>query len=578
MNSIPASKLVNVIPSVLGAGGNPLSLNAVFLTEDGSIPIGSVQGFPNAAAVDDWFGPESTESDLANVYFNGYDGSNTLPGMLYFVQYNSAAVAAYLRSGDVSGLSLAELQAFSGTVIIMIDGRTVTSPNIDLSSATSFSNAAALIQTGLQTLGSIFAGTGSQAAGVVTVATTTSGRLHIGDALTGAGVEPNTHVLSFGSYDPGTGVGTVNVDTSGTVSSGAIDVTSAATVTYDSLRGGFVITSPTTGVNSSIAAATGTLAADILINAGNATLSQGAAAATPAGTMDMVVSVTQNWVTFMTVFDPDEGSEPATIKLEFADWVSNSSPAGKERFCYAAWDSDPAPANSNSAPSSFGARVAALGYNGVEVIYDLSAGQKAAFFCGTTASLDPTETQGRITYAFKGQAGLQPDVTSATVADNLIANGYNFYGAYATANDQFSFYQPGSISGSWDWADEYIDQIILNASFQLALVTLLKNTKSIPYNQRGYALLRETMSDPINAGLNFGSIQAGVPLSAQQAQEVNTAAGTKIDTTLSQLGWYLQILPAVAQTRGTRGSPPMTFWYTDGGSIQQITLASIDVQ
>jgi hypothetical protein len=47
---------------------------------------------------------------------------------------------------------------------------------------------------------------------------------------------------------------------------------------------------------------------------------------------------------------------------------------------------------------------------------------------------------------------------------------------------------------------------------------------------------------------------------------------------LQSRGWYLKVADANSVTRGVRGSPPMTVWYTDGGSIQKITLASIDVQ
>ena len=69
-----------------------------------------------------------------------------------------------------------------------------------------------------------------------------------------------------------------------------------------------------------------------------------------------------------------------------------------------------------------------------------------------------------------------------------------------------------------------------------------------------------------------------MPLSASQAAQVNNAAGVKIDNVLTTRGWYLQILPATAQVRSQRGSPPMTLWYMDGGSVQQITLASIVIQ
>lgn len=65
-----------------------------------------------------------------------------------------------------------------------------------------------------------FVGTASQAAGVVTISAQTSGYIVVGMTLTGAGVEPNSIVESLGTYNGTTG--TVNVSTSGTVSSGAV--------------------------------------------------------------------------------------------------------------------------------------------------------------------------------------------------------------------------------------------------------------------------------------------------------------------------------------------------------------------
>jgi hypothetical protein len=100
----------------------------------------------------------------------------------------------------------------------------------------------------------------------------------------------------------------------------------------------------------------------------------------------------------------------------------------------------------------------------------------------------------------------------------------------------------------------------------------------VPYNDQGYAQVEGALADPINAAVNFGTIRSNVPLSSAQAAEVNTAAGAKIDTILSTRGWYLQILPAAPTTRSGRGSPPMTLWYTDGGSIQSINLAAIEIQ
>lgn len=579
MNSIPASQLVNVIPSVLGAGGNPLSLNAVFLTASDSIPVGTVQAFSTLEDVEDWFGPASIEAVLAGVYFNGYEGALTLPGVIYFTQYNAAAVEAYLRSGSFAGTTLAQLQALSGQLIIAIDGKTVTSANINLAGAASFTNAAALIQTGLQTLGGIFNGVGTidngagGAGNTLTITAVTAGAVHIGDTVTGGTITPGTIITAFLTGVGGIGTYTVGGAAQDYNPGGAVQVSSTATVSYDAQLAEFLVHSSITGVLSTLAYATGTLSAGLKLTAATgAVLSQGAAAAVPAAIMAAVANVTQNWATFMTCFEP-----LTAVKLAFATWVQTTN----KRFAYVAWDSD-ITVLAGAAPASFGAQCVAAEMNGIFPIYepadDNGNGRKAAFICGTAGSIDFLQTQGRITFAYKGQAGLVADITDATQADNLDANGYNFYGAYATANDRFVNLQRGSTPGPYKFFDPYVNQIWFNAALQLAALSLLTQIRSLPYNTSGYNLLRAAWLDPIQQALNNGVIQPGVTLSNSQRAQVNTAAGANVADILQTTGYFLQIKDADPIVRAARGSPPSTLWYTDGGSIQNIELASIDVQ
>lgn len=587
MNSIPMSNVIGTEPGVLGPGGNPLSLNGVALTTDPSIPIGQAVPFISGQA-DDWFGAQSPEAKFSDQYFEGFIGGTSLPSTLYYFQYNEADVAAYLRGGNLAAVTLTDLQGFTGTLSVLVDGRQVTSPAaINLASATSYSNAATLMQTGLQGTGNVWSGTlTTTVSATVTIDTTVTGKLHVGDTLVGTDIPVGATIESFGTYDPTTGTGTVILSAAATAAAGpgAGTVTYLPTVTYDSLRAAFVITSPTEGADSSIGYATGTLSADVLLTQVTAAvISNGAAATTPAAAMNAVVNSTQNWASFSSVFE-------ATIEqaLGFANWVSTATPAGQERFIYVEWDS--VTADDTSSPpngESFGAQVTALAYNGVLPLYDLQNGAKAAFTMGFFASLDFTETQGTATLAFKGQTGLTLDVTDAPTAIALggpldgsggVGNGYNYYGAFGTANQAFNWMQRGTMPGVWKWVQPYINQIAMNADFQLALATLASQVKSIPFNTAGYNLVRGALQDPIQKYLNYGAIQPNVPLSASQIQQVNTAAGVKIDGVLSTVGYYLQILPASPTVRGLRGSPPMKFWYTDGGSIQSLFLATIDVQ
>ena len=571
-SSIPASVLAQVIPGVLSAGGNPLALNSVYITSDPSIPIGTAQAFASAADVSDWFGPSAPETILANVYFAGFINCTVLPGTLFFAQFNTASVAAYLRGGSVAALTLAELQALSGTLTVTINGIVNVSAAINLSGATSFTNAATLLQAGLQSSTAIFSGTGSQAAGVVTIASTVSGSLAIGDVLNGAGVDGPATITSFGTYTVLAGTGTVNVSTSATVSLGGITVAGTSTVTYDTLRDAFVVTSPTVGASSTIGFGdNGALSQGLNLTAATgAVTSQGAAANTPAGVMAQIVASTQNWATFMTVAE-----QTLSVKEAFAAWVQTTN----QRYLYVCQDSDVTPTESPNATGSFGNIVNAAQDTGVMPVYDISGtGVIAAFQTAIAASINFQQENGRTTAAFRGQTGLVAQVTNETVYENLIANGYNCYASFATANQNFTQNQPGQISGAFRWFDTYIDQIFLNSQFQLALMNLLASVPAVPYVTRGYNLIRSALLGPINQGLNFGSIVSGVQLSSSQSAALNNAVNdTGATATIQNTGWYLQILDPGAIVRGGRGSPTINFYYTDGGSVQQITMSSVDV-
>ena len=581
MSTISASQIVQVNPEVISAGGNSLVMGGLVLTENTRVPVGQVVNFPNGTAVANFFGATSAEAAIAAIYFAGYVGATSYPEEILFSQYNAVNVAAWLRGGSVAAMTLAQLQALSGVMIIVVNGTVYESANIVLSGASSPSAAAATIlseftlpgftlvydsvsnayvftstTTGIaSTVGYAYSNdatstTSTTAAKVLTIGGTVTGTYNVGDIVTGTdgtnSLPAGTTITSFGT---GTGgVGTYNISAAATPG----NLTSCAVNAY-SQQGALV-------------------KALELTQATGATLSQGANATTPSAAMNAITLITQNWGTFMTAFDPD-GGVGNTQKLLFAAWVNSSN----ERYAYACWDTDITPTMSSNASSSLGNILTASGSNGTVPIWGTDY-TKAAFFCGTAASINFTQNRGRITFAYKGQGGLVPDVTNQTVANNLIANGYNFYGAYATANQQFTGFAPGSITGQFDWADSYVNEIWLNNAFQLALMTLLFNIGSLPYDNVGYGLQNSALNDPIQAGLNFGMFAGGIPLSAAQIAEVNSAAGLAIDTTLSSQGWYLQILPASPTTRAARGTNPINFWYVDAGAIQKITMSSIEVQ
>lgn len=664
MATIPARDIVQVNPGVLPAGGSALDMIGLMLTNSSRPPLGQILQFASAADVSTYFGGSSTEAALASIYFEGFDNSHKKPGSLLFAQYNQGSVDAFLRGGSVAGLTLAQLQAISGTLVVTVDGYPRSAAALNLSGATSFSSAAGLIQTALNagganptvatctasTAASTSSFTGSIAGQILTVTAMTSGTIVAGTTISGTGITAGTKItgqisgttggiglytvdnvhstptasvaiagtygtmtvtasltgtlsvgqaLSGGTTPAGTqitqqltgtpgGTGTYAVSTNTVVASTTISAAGAAvTVVYDSVSGAFVITSGViVGSSSTIAYATGTTADGLNLRAADgAVISQGSAGQTPGTFMTNLVAVSGDWATFMTLIDPDFGSG-SVQKQAFSAWVNGTN----DGYCYAAWDTDITPTITFPASASFGAILQANDSSGTFVIWapDTTQGPiKAALFLGTVASIDFTQRNGRITIAFKSQSGVVADVTNQTVAHNLagdpqsigtFGNGYNFYGVYATRSQEFIGWNRGTISGDFLWADTYINQIWLNNALQQALMQLLFNVYSIPYNNSGYAMIEAACLDPIQAAVLFGAIRPGVTLSNSQISQINNAAGVDVAGVVSERGWYLQIADAAPQVRAARASPPCTLWYTDGQSVQAITLASIEVQ
>lgn len=491
--SIPASEIVNILPGVIGAGGTGLDLSGLILTDSVRVPMGSVLQFSTAAAVASYFGSTSPEATQAGVYFRSYTNAFAVPAFLLFAPYAAATRSGWLR-GAALGLTLAQLKALTGTLTITFGGSALTSSTITLTPATSFSNAATIIQA----------------------------------AFTSPGF----------------------------------------TVTYDSVADAFLFTSTATGAAATIVEATGTLAAPLkLTTATGAVLSQGAVASTPATAMNSVYDQTQNFASFTTIYKPADADF-----VDFARWNNTKS----NRFLYVGW-TDNGAATTNSDTSSPAYLVRAENLSGTAPFWSTTP-DKASFVLGYVASLDFNRTNGRTVAAFRSGTGLLPDVTSQTIAANLLANGYSFYGAYATANDRFTWVYNGQVTGSFAWIDSYINQIWMNSQFQLSWMSLLGSVGQIPYNDEGYELLRAGLLSDIETAISFGAIRSGVLLSEAQKAIIVGIVGRDVSDAIYNVGWFLSIQDPGAAVRAARGSPICTFIYTDGGSVQKITLSSLMVQ
>ena len=494
--SIPVSQIVSVTSSVLEAANVGLVFNGMLATQDTRVPAGTVERFSSATDVSKYFGATHKLTALAQIYFAGYYNSYIKPQRLLIAQWPLTAVSAYLRGGDVTSGGLTALQAINGTLTVSVDG-TPASGTVNLSGATSFSNAATLIGTAI-----------------------------------------------------------------------------SETVTYDSVSGGFIIHSATTGATSTIAYATGSAAAALkLTSATGAVLSQGSDAQDAATFLDGIASLSQGWVSFSTDWEPDDD-----IKLAAAAWFNDQN----QRYVYVMYDSDASDKGSSTASPSVQGVIDDT-YDGIFMLYtdntiDTLGGELAAFTMGSIASVDLRRLNGRVTFAFRRQTGLPAMVKTASEAQNLSDHFMNYYGSWSEADDEYIFLYPGQITGPFKWLDSYLNQLWIASQLRTSMINLLMNAGSIPYNKDGYALIEAAAQDVIFQAVDFGAIRTGIVLSETEKGIVNSQAGIDIDKTITSKGWYFLVQDPAASIRAARGSPVCTLWYADGESVQRIDLASIAIQ
>lgn len=497
---ISASQIVQVNPRLLLPGGRDLELNGLLLSQDASIPTTArVLPFGDPESVGAYFGLNSEEYRLANIYFLGYNNSFLKPRAFFVARFIDAELAPFLRGGPLG--TLISLKAITvGEITLTIGSHTDTATSLDFSTATSYSAIAALIETSINN-----------------------------------------------------------------VTAGGPSWTSA-TVEYSSQWNAFIITGGAEGAAELISYATGTSAEALGFTlTSGAVISRGADVQTEAENMQAILEITQNWVSFTTVWKPEQAS-----MLAFAAWANSKGVA----YLYVLWDDDPNLLQPNSTATIFTALTDA---NLSSVCAEWKSADYAAFVLAIGASIDFNRTQGAITTAFKSQDGLAVNVDTSVDAINLIAKKFNFYGNYATRNDNFIFHYNGSMFGRYLWIDTYLNAIWLNNALQVALMAGLSSAGRVPYTEQGYALVRAWMQDPVNRALTNGVIDPGLTLSEAQKAQVNREAGMNIVPTLESTGYFIQVADPAPAIRVTRDSPIVNLWYTYGGSINKLVVASTAV-
>lgn len=338
------------------------------------------------------------------------------------------------------------------------------------------------------------------------------------------------------------------------------------TVDYSSLTGAFTIYSPTTGNNSTITYATGTLADLMKFTAATgAILSQGNDALSQTANMALIKEQTQNFVSFTTLYTADEA--------EHLGLAACASSQGIE-YLYVGWTADPLLLVQGST-ASIADKVKDAEYGATALVYDNV--NVATFLMGSIASVNWERYQGTINYAFKKVDGVAATVDNQTDADLLLAKGVSFMGNFATRNDDFTFFYDAQIFGDYGYIDAFVNTVWFKNVMQVSILNGLTSNGRVPYNERGYALIRAWLQDPINRALNNGTIDEGVTLSESQKAQIQNETGKDLSNELFTEGYAVLVEDAGAAVRVGRQSPNISVYYTYGGSINHIEVASTAV-
>lgn len=333
--------------------------------------------------------------------------------------------------------------------------------------------------------------------------------------------------------------------------------------TYSSLTKAFTITSPGLGNYETITYATGYMAELLnLTSEAGAVLSQGSSTLSPAENLALIVEQTQNWVSFTTLYTADQAEH-----LGLSAWASSK---GIE-YLYVGWTAETELLVQGS-DNTIADKIKEAEYGATTLVWDNV--NVATFVLGSIASVNWERYQGTINYAFKKVDGVGATVTSQTDADLLLAKGVSFMGNFATRNDDFTFFYDAQMFGDYTYIDAFVNTVWFKNVMQVSILDGLTSAGRVPYNDRGYALIRAWLQGPINRAVNNGTIDAGVEMSEKQKAQVYNETGKDLSTELYTNGYAVLVEDAGAAVRVGRQSPNISVYYTYGGSVNKIDVAS----
>lgn len=128
-------------------------------------------------------------------------------------------------------------------------------------------------------------------------------------------------------------------------------------------------------------------------------------------------------------------------------------------------------------------------------------------------------------YMFQIFPTLTPSVTDDSDANAYDALSINYYGQTQEAGVQIAFYQTGVLQGpptSPLGMNTYVNEIWLKDAATVAIMNLLLAQTQVPANQQGINMILGTLQGVINAALNNGTISVNKTLTTSQQMYITS--------------------------------------------------------
>ncbi len=289
-----------------------------------------------------------------------------------------------------------------------------------------------------------------------------------------------------------------------------------ATVTYDSTRGCFDLTSGSTGIDTIAvtAAVSNDLAGPLGWLSASAILSNGTAAQLIADNLTQLLTVTNNFGSFL--YTSALAVSLSNIEAA-ASWNNALNP--NIQFLYTI----PVSAANASAWSA-----ALLTTGGCTLTLAPLSGEYPEMVPSMILAATDYTKRGTVQNYMFQQFNLTPSVTTDAAANTYDALLVNYYGQTQTAGQLISFYQRGVMFGtSTQPSDQnvYANELWFKDAAAASIMTLLLALNQVPANAQGRSQVLAILQTVINQALLNGTISVGKTLSATQQLYITNATG-----------------------------------------------------